>query len=280
MQTPSDLTIRPRDIAFGRNSKPNRWWMGNDPIATAFYNALSASFPQGERFFIDSVRRFKNAGSAELQEQIKNFTTQEAIHSREHVFFNQQAVAAGYDLKKIDAVIKKRLDFGRSLPELYQLAATMALEHFTAVLAHAVLSNPAHLENAAPEIRRMWLWHAIEEVEHKGVAFDTFMAARKDSWPIARWFGRFRAMFAATVIFLEFVLRGTALFFEQDGINTPRSWFRLFVFLFGKPGLFRQVMGDYFAFYLPGFHPWQKDDRALVSAVDSELRANYASVAA
>lgn len=276
MQTPADLSIRPRDIAFGRNASPQRWWMGGDPVATAFYNALSASFPQGERFFIDSVRRFRDAAGPELQEQIKAFTTQEAIHSREHVFFNQQAEAAGYDLTKINEIIKKRLAFGRSLPQIYQLSATMALEHFTAVLAHAVLSDPRHLEEAPAEMQRMWRWHAIEEVEHKGVAFDTWMAARKDSWPIARWFGRVRAMFMATVIFLEFIIRGTKLFFEQDNINNVASWFRLFTFLFGKPGLFRQVIGAYFAFYLPGFHPWHIDDRQLVASVDRELRGSYA----
>ncbi len=276
MQTPQDLSIRPRDIAFGRKAAPLRWWMGGDPIATAFYNALSASFPQGERFFIDSVRRFRDAAGPQLQEQIKAFTTQESIHSREHVFFNQQAEAAGYDLTKINTIIRKRLEFGRSLPLMYQLSATMALEHFTAVLAHAVLSDPSHLEKAPPDIQRMWRWHAIEEVEHKGVAFDTWMAARKDSWRIARWFGRVRAMFMATAIFLEFIVRGTKLFFAQDGIDNAKSWWKLFKFLFGRPGLFRQVLGAYFAFYLPGFHPWHIDDRELVETVDRDLRASYA----
>jgi predicted metal-dependent hydrolase len=223
------------------------------------------------------VRRFRDAGSPQLQEQIKAFTTQESIHSREHVFFNQQAVKAGYDLTDIDKVIQSRLDFGRKLPKLYQLSATMALEHFTAVLAHAVLKDPRHLEQAPPDVQLMWRWHAIEEVEHKGVAFDTFMAARKDSWRITRWFARVRAMFMATVIFLEFVFRGTALFFKQDGINNFSSWMKLFAFLFGKPGLFRQVMGAYFAFYLPGFHPWDVDDRALVASVDNEIRGSYAA---
>jgi predicted metal-dependent hydrolase len=276
MQTPADLSIHPRDIAFGRGAAPIRWWMGGDPVATAFYNALSASFPQGERFFIDAVRRFRDAASPALQEQIKAFTTQESIHSREHVFFNQQATAAGYDLTKINRVIDQRLSFGRSLPAVYQLAATMALEHFTAVLAHAVLSDPRHMEQAPPDMQRMWRWHAIEEVEHKGVAFDTWMAARKDSWGLTRWFARVRAMFMATVIFCEFIVRGTKLFLEQDNINNVKSWFRLFTFLFVKPGLFRQVLGAYFAFYLPGFHPWHVDDRQLVAEVDRELRTNYA----
>jgi len=277
MQTPSGLAIHPRDIAFGRGAAATRWWMGGDPVATAFYNALSASFPQGERFFIDAVRRFRDAAGPELQEQIKAFTTQESIHSREHVFFNQQAERAGYDLTKINKVIQARMEFGRSLPPLYQLAATMALEHFTAVLAHAVLTDPRHLEKAPPDIQLMWRWHAIEEVEHKAVAFDTWMAARKDSWRIARWFARVRAMSMATIIFIEFILRGSALFFAQDNINNAASWWRLFTYLFATPGLFRQAMGAYFAFYLPGFHPWHVDDRQLVASVDKELRANYAA---
>jgi uncharacterized protein len=277
MQTPAGLSICPRDIAFGRDSAPIRWWMGGDPVATAFYNALSCSFPQGERFFIDAVRRYRDAAGPELQEQIKAFTTQESIHSREHVFFNRQAEAAGYDLTKINAVIQARLEFGRSLPPLFQLAATMALEHFTAVLAHAVLTDPRHLEKAPPGIQRMWRWHAIEEVEHKAVAFDTWMTARKDSSRFARWLARVRAMFMATAIFVEFIARGTALFLEQDKINNARSWRRLFTFLFVRPGLFRQAMGAYFAFYLPGFHPWRVDDRQLVASVDRELRTNYAA---
>ena len=144
--TPEDLKITSRDLAFGRSAPTPRHWLGGDAIATAFYNALSASFPQGERFFMDSVRNFKSKADAKLQQQIVSFTTQEALHTREHVFFNQQIAGAGYDLSKLDAVIKKRLEFGRTRPKIEQLGATIALEHFTAILAHEALSNPARLE--------------------------------------------------------------------------------------------------------------------------------------
>ena len=36
---------------------PKYWW-GNDPARTLLLAAMSASFPAGERFFIDSVRTY------------------------------------------------------------------------------------------------------------------------------------------------------------------------------------------------------------------------------
>ena len=58
--TPADLTITPRDLKIDREARNARWWHGGDPIATAYFNALSAAFPQGETFFIDTVRRFRD----------------------------------------------------------------------------------------------------------------------------------------------------------------------------------------------------------------------------
>jgi len=155
-QTPSDLAIRPRDIAFGRSEPAPHWWLGGDPIATAFYNALSASFPQGERFFMDAVRRYRNADDPRLREQIAAFLAQEALHSREHLVFNNDIARQGYDFAAIDAYLRSRFDFGRKLPPRNQLCATIALEHFTAILAHALLGKGDDLAAAPPELRRMW----------------------------------------------------------------------------------------------------------------------------
>src|SRR4028118_468835 len=106
--TPNDLTITPRDRRFGRGQEAQRWWMGGDPVATAFYNALSATFPKGEAFFVESVRAFREGAPDKLAQEIKAFTTQEVMHSREHVQFNKKAVDAGYDLSALD----RRVDEG------------------------------------------------------------------------------------------------------------------------------------------------------------------------
>src|ERR1700743_3762164 len=140
-------------MAFRPATPPARWWLGGDPVATAFFNALSASFPQGERFFMDAVRPYRDTVDPGLREQVVAFTTQEAVHSREHRVFNNTLAAQGYDLTRIDAYLKQRVDFGRKLPRLNWLSATIGLEHFTEILAHAILSDPVFLAGAPSELK-------------------------------------------------------------------------------------------------------------------------------
>src|SRR5918998_2993327 len=101
-KTPADLAITPRDRRFGRGMKQARWWMGGDPVASAFYNALSATFPKGEAFFVESVRLFRDGAPPRLEREIKAFVTQEVMHSREHVQFNRRAQDAGYDIAPLE----------------------------------------------------------------------------------------------------------------------------------------------------------------------------------
>ncbi|KRA57830.1 hypothetical protein ASD79_16080 [Caulobacter sp. Root655] len=274
-KTPPDLTIQPRDMAFGRDAPSRRWWLGGDPVGTAFYNALSATFPLGERFFMDSVRRYRNAAPAKLKAQIAGFLAQEAMHTREHIFFNKQIADHGFDIAAMEDRTRARLDFARTRPPLQQLGATIALEHFTAILAHALLADPRHLEGASDEARAMWRWHAIEEVEHKSVAYDVYMAAAASLPAPRRWTLRVLTMVAATHLLFAVVGSNIADIFTSDGINNGRTWRRLFHFMLVRPGMLRQVMGGYFAYFLPGFHPWQHDNRALVSEVEQTLAATY-----
>ena len=103
---------------------------------------LSTTFPRGEAFFVESVRAFRDGAPPKLAEEIKAFTTQEAIHSREHDAFNKRAALAGYDLSKLEAQVEKRLAITRERRPIVNVAATMALEHFTAILAHQLLADP------------------------------------------------------------------------------------------------------------------------------------------
>src|SRR5215212_1291647 len=178
--TPLDLSIRPRDRRFGRGAALERLWHGGRIEATAIYNALSTTFPAGETFFVESVRKFRDGAPPKLAEEIKGFTTQEAIHSREHDAFNRRAADAGYDLTKLEEQVEYRLAVTRTKPPIVSLAATMALEHFTAILAHQLLANPRHLDGADHETAELWRWHACEEIEHKGVAYDTWLFATRN----------------------------------------------------------------------------------------------------
>src|SRR3954471_15188413 len=144
LPTPSDLTITPRDRRFGRDSATPRLWHGGRVEATAIYNALSSTFPIGEAYFVESVRAFRAGTPAKLAEEIKAFTTQEVIHSREHDAFNRRAADAGYDPSKLEARVEERRAPPPTRTPIASLAAAMALEHFTAILAHQLLADPAH----------------------------------------------------------------------------------------------------------------------------------------
>ncbi|MDP8912413.1 MAG: metal-dependent hydrolase [Pseudomonadota bacterium] len=271
--TPSDLRITPRDRRFGRGATTGRWWNGGDPVGTALYNALSATFPKGEAFFVESVRQFREGADERLAAEIKAFTTQEVMHSREHVAFNRRAHEAGYDLTPLEERVDRRLDLVRSKPPIASLAATMALEHFTAILAHELLRDPRHLAGADPETAALWRWHAIEEIEHKGVAYDTWLHATR-YWPrFKRWRVKAKVMLLVTRNFLVDRTAGSIELLRQDGVTGPRAWARLFWFAFVRPGIMRKVLRAWASFFMPGFHPWNHDDRALIAAEEKRLSA-------
>ena len=273
--TPADLTITPRDRKFGRGTSTQHWWNGGDPVATALYNALSATFPKGEAFFVESVRKFRDGADARLAAEIKAFTTQEVMHSREHVAFNRRAHEAGYDLSKLEERVDVRLDLVRSKPPIASLAATMALEHFTAILAHELLKDPRHLAGADAETAAMWRWHAIEEIEHKGVAYDTWLHATKE-WPrFTRWKVKAKVMLLVTRNFVVDRTLGTLELLRQDGITGPKVWARLFWFALVRPGMMRKVLGAWASYFMPGFHPWNHDDRALIAKAEKGLGEAY-----
>ena len=266
LPTPADLSITPRDRRFGRDAATPRLWHGGRVEATAIYNALSATFPIGEAYFVESVRRFREGAPPKLAEEIKGFTTQEAIHSREHDAFNKRAADAGYDLSKLEQRVSERLAITRDRPPIVNVAATMALEHFTAILAHELLANPRHLAGAEPETADLWRWHAVEEIEHKGVAYDTWLYATRD-WPrFKRWKVKAKVMLLVTRNFIVDRIAGSLELMRQDGVTGPKAWWLLMTYLWVRPGMFRKIAGAWLKYFLPGFHPWNEDDRHLLGA--------------
>jgi uncharacterized protein len=269
--TPTDLVIHPRNVMFGRGRTTSRWWNGGDPIATAFYNGMSLTFPQGEAFFIESVRYFRDAVPQVQQAQIDAFIKQEAAHSREHTHFNRQVHEAGYDVTHIETELADRLSQAKNNPPVVNLATTAALEHFTAIIAHACLKSDRHFKHASTDAARLWKWHAIEEIEHKAVAYDAFLAVTKHLSSYKRWKFRSLVMLQATNNFMKGRIRNMRHLFKQDGINTAGTWIRAMSFLFIYPGLLRQIFPHWLAFFLPGFHPWKLDDRALIERNEAKL---------
>ncbi len=271
-KTPVDLTITPRDRRFGRDATQNRWWMNRDPVATAFYNALSVTFPKGEAFFIEAVKAHRDGVSPRLAVEIRSFVQQEVMHSREHVAFNRKVAETGYDISALEQVVTDSLEATKDRPEIVNLAVTMALEHYTAILAHQFLSDPDLLHGADQEWADLWRWHAIEEIEHKGVAFDTWRHATRDWSRWQRWSVKARVMMLVTLQFWPRRIRGMRILLAQDGITGWRALARINWYLWGRPGQLRRALTPWLEFFLPGFHPWNRDDRALIRVVESDYQ--------
>ena len=268
--TPTDLEITVRDQRFNRETSPNRWWAG-EAFGTAWHNALSATFPRGEAFFIEAVKAHRDGASPKLEAEIRAFVKQEINHTREHIAFNRLAEDAGYDIKAIDKRVEEMLALTKDRPVILNLAVTMALEHYTAMMAHEFLANPKHFAKADPEVRDMWRWHAIEEIEHKGVAYDTWLHATREWSGWQRWKVRSLIMLSVTVRFFRNRWVDSINLLAQDGITGWKARWGLFKYLTVSPGVVRRIFPAWLAYFKPSFHPWDHDDRALININEGDF---------
>jgi hypothetical protein len=267
-RTPENVEIVPRNRQFDIDEALATNWNGNDPFRTAFFDAMSILFPLGEQFFIDSVKTFRDRiEDPELDRRIRGFTAQESIHRREHQRYNEALCRArGIPLEKMERAVKWRQAMARRwLSARQQLAGTVAFEHLTAILADATFRNPEGLEDADPKMAALWRWHALEETEHKSVAFDVFVAIGGRTWR------RRLAMVLVTIEFTNHVIRNMRLLLRDYEGSRVSLWSNGLKFLFGERGAMRGLMRPYLDFYKKDFHPWDHDNRELVSSVMSEF---------
>lgn len=268
-ETPPRPLPEVRDLRFDLSDVP-RFWHGGRKSVTLFFDALSVFFPPGERFFMASVKSFRNQVKDEqLEREIDAFCAQEGHHSREHVGYNKMLAAKGYPVEAMEQRVEWVLQRAtKYLPKRRQLAATCALEHFTALLASLVLKNPRMLERAHPRMAALWRWHAAEEHEHKAVAFDVYRAIG------GPWRQRCVVMFLTTLSFWSRVFWHQVQLMRAEKIlfSVP-EWFRLVRFLFFEPGGMLGLIGPYLSYYRPGFHPWEHDSSEFLERWKAERHA-------
>ena len=168
----ASFPVRRMDYEFQRMQK---YWCNDDPIFTHYFTGLSTLFPEGEAYFVRSVRSFrKQIENPELDRDIGAFIGQEAMHSKEHHAFHQSAKQYNLDpesLEKITGIALKTIE--KYFPKKWNLLLTLGIEHYTAVLVSYMMSDVNKMITD-DTIRNLWLWHSIEETEHKAVVFDLY----------------------------------------------------------------------------------------------------------
>ena len=268
-------SIQVRDIRFGLSDEIPRYWFDGDPAKTHFMNALSTTFPEGEAFFVRSVLHYRDRiESPELKAQVARFAGQEGTHAREHSAHVDLLVKQGYGgIAKINAQADREgRFFNRKFP-LASLAMTAALEHLTAIMANRALCDPDYWCGPMDaEMAPLWQWHAIEEAEHKAVAFDVLQLVSG-----SHALRVIALVFAALGLWADNVVRFAYFAWKDGKAFSPRIWWNMLRFVWGPGGLYSSLWRDFFAWFRPGFHPWQQDNQALIEERLGELRG-YAPV--
>ncbi len=262
-----------RDVKINLDeSRINNWHEAGEHV-THFFNALSVLFPAGERLFMDSVRAYKDqVTDPELKQAITAFIGQEALHSREHEEYNEMMDRSGVPALKLDKMLWKLLGgLQKGLGKKLSLAGTIALEHYTAIMADAVLKDPKVTGEKSDEgFKQMWQWHAYEETEHKAVAYDVWNTVIPDN-VYNRFIRRF-GMVLATVIFWPVIMYFHARLVFADP-NTKgkhlQGYKAVAKMLLGKEGIFRNAMSDFFDYFRADFHPWDHDNSHFMKEIDA-----------
>jgi predicted metal-dependent hydrolase len=262
-----------RDVRFNLPAdKIGEWHYTGGPISTTFLNVFSVFLPVGERFFIDAVRAHRDlVTDPELKKAITAFIGQEAMHGREHEDYNEAVFASWPGARKLEGFVKGLLDrVPKVLGNEMALSATIALEHFTALLADSVLREPRVIDGAEPHYKALWQWHALEETEHKAVAYDTWVAVM-GTGPGA-YAKRATGMTLATIIFWGIMIPAfIAALRAEKKLTDVKGWQQFYRFTFGEVGLLRMQLRDYFDYYRPDFHPWDHDNSEYLKQIDAFL---------
>ena len=248
-----------------------RHWCAGDAFQTAFFNALSMSFPVGEQFFIDAVRDGLKIMPAELQDrykaEVQGFIGQEATHRRIHSLFNGHLDKQGL-VNHWAPRAERNMKLLAGTNPRHALGITAANEHFTAIFAEWLLRNHDLLDACEPRLKTMWLWHCAEESEHKNTAVDVYSALGGSyEWRI-KWFRRI------TFVFLTDTLRQTVNNLHHDGTLWKwRTWTSAAGYLFGQRGLIRQTFKPWREYFRQDFHPNQQ-----ASELSARWLANHAAL--
>jgi uncharacterized protein len=269
---PSSLPIRKLNVDLSQGF--DRHWFKTaeaegDAFRTAYYNAMSMTFPAGEQLFIDSVKRVQpklpsTPENAAMHETIRDFCAQEATHRHVHAQYNKQLERQGLK-NHVEARIWARYKRYEHIHALHHLGITAANEHYTAVMSDALLRNPAYCAGMIEPMRQVWRWHAMEETEHKAVAYDLYKAAGGNPKRHKSYF-----VFAMLTLLTD-VMRQTANNLWHDGtLFKPTTWINATQFFFGRPskggGWVWQTAKPLMDYFRNDFHPNQHDNRDIAQS--------------
>jgi len=264
----AQVGIPPRHMNFSFPADADRYFFfDQNPFASLIFVVFSGVFPPGERFFVESVRRFRDQISdPTLKAEVAGFIGQEALHGREHdrlnSFFAERKLAVDIPERYVKWGLRQLERFSPRL----QLACTTMMEHFTAHLAEQWLTHEDFRNSSDGEMLKLWYWHALEELEHKSVAYDVF---EQVGGTLAE--RRMALGLVAAIMGPPIIASWGVLLAKEGQLLNVRENVRGMRAMFGRNGFISGILKYMPAYLKPGFHPSQQQTAALENAWREKL---------
>ena len=270
--TPDGVSINVRRVNFEFPENLSRRWFNGSPFRSFFATALSMTFPAAEdHFIVAGVKPYlKRIEDNKLRSETKGFIAQEVIHSREHQKLNRAIGKQFKHLDRLDDLERAYFEAAsKAMPDSLRLALSAALEHMTAAFGQYTLTHPEDWEGVEPAITELFKWHALEEMEHKSVAYDIHEMTGGTQLT------RVVALLVGVHIFAPVVVTNLIYLAAADGVlfngELVKDFLKHREFLksHNSPGLMGTMIKGVIPYLHPRHSPWgHNDDRHLVK--DSE----------
>ncbi|HRP69015.1 MAG TPA: metal-dependent hydrolase [Turneriella sp.] len=257
----SPQNIKPHKISVSFDESLPKHWFGGNAFLTHLLNTFTAIFPDAERYFVRwSKKALSNVTDSKIKKDIQGFIGQETMHASQHEKLWAILRTQGYNLEPVLWIVQK-FGFGwleNILSDKVNYAAVAGFEHFTAMFGEIYFENPHLMSKMHPEMRRLFEWHAAEEIEHKAVAFDQLQNI-DDSYLLRT------SVMNGAVLLLYFVAFGNTFYFmlQDRSLFEPKEWANIYELFFGKHDFARKSFFKFIEYYKPNFHPWENQNYHL-----------------
>lgn len=263
-----DVPIRHMNFQFDPAKADDKFYCRAE-LATAYFEALSIFLTFGEDLVIDTARHHRELiKDPELKRRVTVLIGQEAIHSRVHDEWNEILAQHRFPvpLYRFLGGIVFKYGFNR-FPQPLKLSMMAGIEHFTAVIAEFMMKHEDHFfETNDEQQRALWMWHMLEESEHKDIAYDVYQSLSAN-YPL-----RIVGFFIAAITIMALVPFAASLIpamRKPSTLFSPRYWVdvkrSLGLLLHSKEGIFGSTLSHITDYLRPDFHPNDHDTQELIA---------------
>ncbi|MDR0237636.1 metal-dependent hydrolase [Acinetobacter sp.] len=268
------IPIRHMKFDFDPEKLDHRFYMDAE-LASAYFASLSIFLTRGEDLVIDTARYHRDfITDPLLKQRVTSLIGQEAIHSKMHEELNEAYLIRDLPVKLFRTWAGWAFEYGfERLPQPMKLSLMAGIEHFTAVLAEYMMNHEEIFFRSQDEKQRaIWMWHMLEESEHKDIAFDVFQELSNN------YLLRIAGFFPALITILVLISAASFLvpfYRNPKNLISLRYWrdipynFRL---IFGlKDGVYGSSFKHIFDYLRPDFHPNDHDTSEFLEYYKEKL---------